>query len=352
MMERVVDGSMGEGGGQVIRTALSLAALGGFPLCLENIRAGRSKPGLLRQHLTGLQALQRICGGEIEGGQLGSTSVRAHFGTPVGGEFDLQIGSAGSTTLVLQTIVWPLLFACGPSTVRIEGGTHNGGAPVVDFLTQSWLPLLRQMGARVNIRLEKYGFYPAGGGAIVVKVEPSELQPLSVLEAGPTLERRVLVVVSGNTSERHLDELRAALAAHPTWGQAALRVQNVSRPMGPGLAIVTTDECERVSRTLSELPERGARPAELLLKSLRVHDSLARREIPVCEHLADQLLLPMVLAGGGSFRTTALSLHSTTNAQLLEQLTGCRVTSWADGDAVRVEVTGVAAADVPWGVHA
>src|SRR5689334_333662 len=173
-----LDGSVGEGGGQILRTALALSALTGQPFEIEKIRAKRRKPGLLRQHLTAVRAATALCQAQVEGDSLGSMTLRFVPGDVKPGEYAFAIGTAGSATLVLQTVLPPLLLASRPSKITIEGGTHNPLAPPVDFLDRSFLPLVRRMGPRVRVQLERWGFYPAGGGRISVEIEPVQrLQP-------------------------------------------------------------------------------------------------------------------------------------------------------------------------------
>ena len=161
-----IDGSQGEGGGQILRTALALAAITGTPVRVERIRARRPKPGLQRQHLVALQAAARVCNGHLQGAELNSREITFTPQAPVSGTYVFDIGSAGSTTLVLQTVLPILLCADGPSSVGIRGGTHNSMAPPVEFLQESFLPVLHRIGVSATLDLERHGFYPAGGGSI------------------------------------------------------------------------------------------------------------------------------------------------------------------------------------------
>ena len=163
-----IDGSVGEGGGQILRTALALALVTGTPFRIHAIRARRRKPGLLRQHLTAVNAAATVGGASTDGASLGSRELTFRPGRITPGEYRFAVGTAGSTGLVLQTVLPPLLLASGPSTVTVEGGTHNPGAPPFDFLARVFLPLLRRMGAHVEARLDRPGFYPAGGGQCTV----------------------------------------------------------------------------------------------------------------------------------------------------------------------------------------
>ncbi|HEU4776782.1 MAG TPA: RNA 3'-terminal phosphate cyclase, partial [Telluria sp.] len=167
-----LDGATGEGGGQVLRTALTLSMITGQPFRIMNIRANRSKPGLLRQHLVAVQAAAAVCDAAVTGGELGSRALTFMPQVIKAGDYQFAINSAGSCTLVVQTLVPALLFADGPSTVRISGGTHNPMAPPVEFLQRAYCPLLARMGAQVDLKLVRAGFYPAGGGVVTASVVP------------------------------------------------------------------------------------------------------------------------------------------------------------------------------------
>src|ERR1700722_15265155 len=158
-----IDGSFGEGGGQVLRTALSLSLVTGQPFRIDNIRAGREKPGLLRQHLTAVLAAAEIGGATVEGATLGSTALTFSPGKVKPGEYRFAVGTAGSGTLVFQTILPALMLASAPSRITIEGGTHNHAAPPFDFLARTFVPLVERMGPKIRLQFERYGFYTAGG---------------------------------------------------------------------------------------------------------------------------------------------------------------------------------------------
>lgn len=179
-----IDGQRGEGGGQILRTALALSLVTGRPVRFRNIRARRARPGLRPQHRTAVLAAARVGAARIEGNSVGSTELEFEPTMLSPGVHHFDIGTAGSTTLVLQTILPALLSADAPSSVRIVGGTHNPLAPCFDFLERAFVPLLRRMGADVSIRLERAGFVPAGGGSLVVEVRPTKLAPLVLHERG------------------------------------------------------------------------------------------------------------------------------------------------------------------------
>src|SRR5262245_17125561 len=168
----IIDGSSGEGGGQILRTALALSLVTGTPFRIQKIRAGRPKPGLLRQHLTAVQAAVEVGSASASGAELGSQELSFWPGKVRAGAYRFAIGPAGSACLVVQTVLPPLLLAGGPSSLVVEGGTHNPFAPPWDFLARAFFPLLQRMGARVSTTLERHGFFPAGGGRLRVEIEP------------------------------------------------------------------------------------------------------------------------------------------------------------------------------------
>ncbi len=168
-----IDGSFGEGGGQILRSSLALSLLTATPFRISKIRAGRSRPGLMRQHLTAVRAATEVGDAEVSGAEIGSTEVVFRPKAIRGGDFAFATGGAGSTTLVFQTVLYPLLLGTdAPSTLRFEGGTHNPMAPPFDFLNEAFLPQLAKMGANVALALTTHGFYPAGGGVWTATISP------------------------------------------------------------------------------------------------------------------------------------------------------------------------------------
>ena len=189
-----IDGTFGEGGGQILRTALGLSLFTGQPFRIEKIRAGRRNPGLLRQHLTAVKAASKIGQAEVTGVNIGSTQLTFTPGRVAPGSYHFAVGTAGSATLVLQTVLPALLTSDDQDRqthLTLEGGTHNPFAPPFDFLAKAFLPLLERMGARIEARLERYGFYPAGGGRFEIAITPvKKLEPIELNERGKILNRR------------------------------------------------------------------------------------------------------------------------------------------------------------------
>ncbi|MCI0342049.1 MAG: RNA 3'-terminal phosphate cyclase [Planctomycetales bacterium] len=316
-----LDGSQGEGGGQVLRTSLSLSLVTGRPVRLWNIRANREKPGLRQQHLTAVRAAAEIGRARVRGDEVGSRELLFEPGRVEPGEYRFAIGTAGSTTLVLQTVLPPLLTAAGATALVLEGGTHNVKAPPYDFVARSFLPLLERMGPAFKARLERYGFYPRGGGRLRIEVQPAtQLGRLEILERGPVRALRARAVVAGlpkHIAERELDVVRRGLSGD---GPERVEVRVEERPPdeGPGNAVTIEAEFERATEVFTGFGERNVRAEDVARGAVRETRRLLAAGVPVGEHLADQLLLPLALApAGGAFRTLAPTLHATTNAEVI-----------------------------------
>src|SRR5580692_4256546 len=239
----LIDGSIGEGGGQILRTALGLSMVTGQPFRIEKIRAGRDKPGLLRQHLTAVNAAAAICGASVEGAAISSRELSFTPGKVKAGEYTFSIGSAGSTTLVLPA----LLTADGPSSLTLEGGTHNPHAPPIDFLEKAFLPLINRMGPTVNVTLERAGFYPAGGGRFIVNVQPAaKLLPLHLPERGEIKRRLAQAVVAalpGEIAKRELHKVEKMLG----WSGEQLQIRQLPNEWGPGNLLTLEIESQHVT---------------------------------------------------------------------------------------------------------
>jgi RNA 3'-terminal phosphate cyclase (ATP) len=298
-----IDGSLGEGGGQILRSSLALSALLGRPIHINNIRQNRDKPGLARQHLAAVRAAAAICDAEVEGDQLHSRELTFRPGAVRGGEFSFDIGSAGSTTLVLQTVLYPLLLAAGErSQVTVIGGTHNPMAPTAEFLAEAFLPILRRMGAEVSLTVERPGFYPKGGGRLELQVAPcARLSPLSLAAPSPVVRREaraLLCRLPDHVARRELAVVRERL----DWDESECLVVR-GRAVSPGNALLLLLEHADGRRTVfSSIGERG-KPAERVAE--QALDELERylgEGAAVERRLADQLLLPCALAGDSTLQ--------------------------------------------------
>jgi RNA 3'-terminal phosphate cyclase (ATP) len=312
-----IDGSAGEGGGQILRSALTLALITGIPFSMVRIRAGRPRPGLQRQHLAAVRAAVAVSQAEVSGDALGSQRLELRPAPVRGGAYTFATGSAGSCTLVLQTVLLPLLRADAPSRLVLEGGTHNPWAPPFEFLEHAFLPLLRRMGGRVTARLVTPGFYPAGGGRIEVEIEPSRLAPLELPRRGEMRRRRAVAMVSRlprTIAERELEVVRSRLGLAPD----EMAVEDVAS-RGPGNAVLVLLESEHITEVCTACGEKGV-PAQRVAAAVATEaGAYLRAGVPVGLHLADQLLLPLAVGGGGAFVTLAPTSHTQTNAEVLRR---------------------------------
>jgi len=313
-----IDGSQGEGGGQVLRSSLTLSLLTGRPFHIEQIRAGRRRPGLRRQHLTAVLAAAEVGKAEVAGAELGSQSLHFHPQGLRAGTFEFAIGTAGSCTLVLQTILPALLLAPGPSRVHLSGGTHNPHAPPADFLERVFLPLLGRMGGQCTLRLLHHGFYPAGGGELEVSVEPAgRLRPLELCQRGALLEQRAEALIAAlpmHIAEREL----ATVGRHLGWGQDRLRLVGLSNDRGPGNALLITLAFERITEMFTGFGERGVSAETVAGRVCGLVRQYQASGAAAGPFLADQLLLPLALAGG-AFTTVTPTRHTLTNLQVIER---------------------------------
>jgi len=312
-----IDGA--QGGGQLLRTALSLSLCTGTPFRMKGIRAGRSKPGLMRQHLTAVEAAAKISDATVTGATPGSQEITFRPHALKGGNYQFAIGTAGSTTLVLQTVLPALWRATGPSTLRLEGGTHNPLAPPSDFLTNAFAPVMARMEATASISLERYGFYPAGGGVLNVEVAPSKgLKPLTLIERGALRRTTARALISAIPSDVADRELKVA-ARYFRLTEKELEHRSVRPAIGPGNALMITFEFEDLTEIFTGFGERSVSAEAVAERVCREAKTFLESKAAVGPYLADQLLLPIALAGGGEFSTLAPTDHTRTNAALIEK---------------------------------
>jgi RNA 3'-terminal phosphate cyclase (ATP) len=321
-----IDGSFGEGGGQIIRSSLALSLITGKPFRIYNVRARRDRPGLQRQHLTAVSASAEIGRAQVDGARVGAKEFTFVPGEVVPGEYVFDIGTAGSTTLVLQAVLPPLMIAKWPSLLKLEGGTHNVHAPPFEFLQKTFLPLVNRIGPQVSIELERYGFYPPGGGKFNVYIEPAaELRQLNLRARGEILARRaraLVVNLPASIGERELAVIREQL----NWADDELRVETSQNAYSPGNVLTIEIESEQLTEVVTGMGERGVRAETVAARAVAEAQRYLATDAPVGEHLADQLLIPLALAGGGSYLTGPLSLHTTTNIEIVKKFMPVEIT--------------------------
>jgi RNA 3'-terminal phosphate cyclase (ATP) len=325
-----IDGSQGEGGGQILRSSLALSLVTGQPVTIHHIRARRKNSGLLRQHLTAVRAATAISEAVVEGAEIRSQRLVFRPGKVRASDYTFRIGTAGSTTLVLQTILPALLLADGVSTVTLEGGTHNPSAPPYEFLTRVYLAVLSRMGPRFSSTLERPGFFPAGGGRLTIAVHPCrELARLELLERGELRDRKVRVLLA--YLPRHIAERECRTILEQTgWDESCFEIQEVHDSAGPGNVVMIQLQSAHLTELFAGFGERGVRAETVASKVLHEARRYLDAGVPVGEHLADQLLLPLGVGagqgtGGGSFRTVRLTPHATTHIDVLKAFLDVRI---------------------------
>ena len=343
-----LDGSTGEGGGQILRTSLALSMCTGRPMAIQRIRAKRPKPGLMRQHLTCVQAAVAVCGGKVEGAELGSQTLVFEPGPVRAGDYAFNVGTAGSCTLVLQTVLPALMLCTDPSRVSLSGGTHNPMAPPFHFLERSFAPLLRRLGVGLDLELRRLGFYPAGGGEFSALVQPTAvgLQPFDLAERGPVQDAYAECFAPALPSAVAVREL-TALARALGWSSEQLRTPAVRQNEGPGNALLATLAYAHVSEVVIGFGEKGVsaeQVASALVKEIKAHQA---SEGALGQHLADQWMLPLALAvvargGEASFTCTEMTEHAMTNIGVIKQFLPVRFDVDSTGTCPRVRVMSAA----------
>lgn len=307
------------GGGQLLRSSLSLALVTGRAFRMTNIRGKRPKPGLMRQHLTCVKAAAEVCGAEVEGAEMGSTELVFTPGKIAAGDYHFAIGSGGSTTLVLQTLLPALLHAEASSTLRIEGGTHNPMAPPFEFIEQCFLSVLWSMGVAAEVNMERPGFMQAGGGVLCAKIWPmKKWKKLELTERGGAGACFGLVR-HAHLNRDIVDREISTAAAILQWPVHQIDFRSAPESIGPGNAIMLGVQYENVCEISTGIAQLGKSAEAVATGAAKGLRGYLASTAPVGVHLADQLLLPMALAGGGVFHTLSITDHTRTNMALIEQ---------------------------------
>ncbi|KPF68584.1 RNA 3'-terminal-phosphate cyclase [alpha proteobacterium AAP81b] len=319
----IIDGSEGEGGGQIVRNACALSLVTGLPFRITNVRGKRAKPGLMRQHVTAIEAACAIGNARCEGLAVGSGEIAFTPGTVVPGDYRFAVGTAGSTGLVLQTVLMPLVLAAAPSRLVLEGGTHNMLAPPFEFIAECFLPVLGRMGPRVTARLVRHGFYPRGGGRIEVDIAPAPLVPINADDRGALVARSGIAMIAGLPHEIADREIAAARKGLD-WPGDAFAVHALPESSGPGNILLLTAAFANVSEIVSGFGKLGVPAEQLAFKAAARMAGYLESSAFAGPYLADQLMLPFVLAGGGSFTTVKPSQHCLTAADIVAAFTGRR----------------------------
>lgn len=315
-----IDGSFGEGGGQILRTALSLSAVTKKPFEIYNIRARRKTPGLSYQHLQAVNAAAHVCNAGVLGNQLRSTDLMFYPGETLAGNYRFDIGTAGSVSLVLQTIFYPLSLANKPSSITIIGGTHVNHSPCVDYLQRQWLHYLKEIGFNAEIQTVMAGFYPRGGGEVFVRIHPAQQRhPLQIQERGKIRQVKGLSAVSNldiTIAQRQKAQTEMRLLEQ---GIPHEIVVNEIPAMGRGTMLLLTGECEFSQCCYFSLGAIGKRAETVADEACNELFSFLKTGGTVDEYLADQLIIPLALTKGVSrFVTPRITQHLLTNIDVVK----------------------------------
>ena len=312
-----IDGSKGEGGGQVLRTSIGLSLVTGRPFQIKNIRGKRKRPGLLRQHLTAVLAAVEIGGARVHGAEIKSDSLQFEPGVIKAGEYHFAIGTAGSCTLVFQAVMPALLKAGGVSSITLEGGTHNPFAPSFDYLAKTFFPVLRKMGVNIEAELIQPGFYPAGGGKIRITIEPpGKLSPVvfEKLSGARCLAKAVCAGLPDHIGVRELATIKKKLKL----GEEETELIRYSEH-GPGNVVSIFVKSEQLTETFVGFGQKNIRAERVASRIVGQVRKYLEVGVIVGPYLADQLLIPLALAGKGKFLTCKPTEHTLTNIKVIQQ---------------------------------
>jgi RNA 3'-terminal phosphate cyclase (ATP) len=332
-----IDGSFGEGGGQILRSSLALSLMTGKPFHLRKVRANRKpKPGLRPQHLASVRAAARIGNAKVTGDSVGSSDLTFQPGPVVAGKYHFPIGTAGATALVLHTVYLPLALAGGPSEVVLEGGTHNEKAPCYHFLQTTWRAYVARLGLAVSVEMKRPGFYPRGGGLLVAHIEPWTLRkPLTL--TGPVSPEKASILSATAGLPSHVNN-RQARRATVRLRDAGIEpeVRTEEWDGGPG-SMLSITWAGPVPTLFFGLGARG-KPAEAVADEA-ADEALAHRDrrMPVDPHSADQLLLPLGVTDGDSeYHVSEVTRHLTANAAVIQLFLDRDITIAGDEGATGV----------------
>jgi len=325
-----IDGSMGEGGGQVLRASLALSMALGKPFRISGIRANRPKPGLKRQHLTCVTAAQAVCDATVDGAAINSSELFFAPGVVRPGEYEFHVGTGGSVTMVLQALVPPLLLGTTPSRLTVTGGTHVPYAPPFEFMRDTLFPRLETLGVRLNARMDRIGYMDIGGGSVTVEIQPvAAPAPFHQGEAG-AWEGTTAVIYGHNLPEgiveREIDVLlseeHASLGLTPETIRREDGAASARSVAGAGNMVLVVVRHGGHTTVFGECGWRGRTAEVVARQACKRALHFIQAGMPIEAHLADQLLVPLALAGGGSFVTERISPHTRTCLAVIEQFMG------------------------------
>jgi RNA 3'-terminal phosphate cyclase (ATP) len=338
-----IDGAYGEGGGQLVRNAVALAAITGRDIRVTNIRARRRPAGLAPQHMAAVNAVAALCGARTEGVEPRSSMLLFEPAVVTGGTHRVDIGTAGSMTLVLQAALPVMIAAAKPVSAVIIGGSDVRMAPATDYLLRVLLPLVERMGARVTLEVVKRGYYPQGGGEVRVEVEPSVLRPTAFESRGDIVAvegvahvARLPLQIATRMRDAALEGLAPIRGVEASIETSAVPPEATG---GAGGAIVVWARSQNTVLGASRVAERGVRAEALGTAVAQELSADVESGASVDIHAADQLLVYFALAGGGSYTTREITDHARTAMWLIEQFVPIRFEVSESGGLARVMAT-------------
>ncbi|MFH1836054.1 MAG: RNA 3'-terminal phosphate cyclase [Methanobacteriota archaeon] len=323
-----VDGALGEGGGAVLRVSVGLAQALGVPVKVFNIRSNRPNPGLRPQHLSGLKACAKLTGGKVSGACEGSSEIEYSPGGKLEKRITVSVGTAGSATLVLQTLMIPLSFCRKKSVVEVSGGTDVKWSPPADYLKNVAIPVLAKFGLSAGLSIERRGYYPKGGGRLKLTAEPTgKLRPVELGFRGKVLRVCGVSHAHNSLSKARVSE-RCAKAARKTLSNALIRegFNNVSVGIeleycdtpSPGAGIILWAECENSVLGADCLGDKGVRAEDVGVKAAQALVMEISHKRPLDTYMTDQII-PYLALLGGKIKVRNLSKHAETNIQVAEK---------------------------------
>lgn len=330
-----IDGNFGHGGGQILRSSLALSVVLNKPFVIHSIRKDRPKPGLRRQHLCGVNACAQICDAVVTGAFLGSTELSFTPGPVKAGNYDFEIGTGGSTTLVLQSVLMPLALQKAKSQVTVEGGTYCPMAPTGEFFVDTLVPRLNEIGYSLNAKLIRRSFYTAGSGKILVTCEaPKKFKFVDWTKRNPSAKCRI-VIVSNQFPEKILLKIAKLIDRELQKSRDPipykLDMVEDSGIEDPGAAVIVRVEGQKWTTVLSEIAQYNYTSESLTANLGKQLRNLLATGVLVDPHLADQIILPLLFAEGGRFLTPKQTEHLKSCCHIVEMFTGQKIGQDKDG---------------------
>ncbi len=317
-----IDGSYGEGGGSIVRLAVALSAVTGKPCKIYNIRSKRRNPGLQAQHYTAINAVAKLCNAAVKNNEIGSTEIEFSPGEIKGGSLSINVGTAGSAALVLQALMIPAIHCKETLDIKITGGTLNKWAPSIYYLQHVTLPILKRFGYIGEIILHRHGFYPKGGGLVEARISPSIIKPINIIKRGKAMQIKGICIASADLQKANVSERMKKTARDRLFSVFKILPEIRSEYIeasstGGGIDLFVVYENSIIgSGSIAELGKSAEKVAkEALCSLIESHDS----EAPLDEHMEDQIIPYMALAGSSAIRVPKITDHTRTNIWVCEK---------------------------------